>query len=247
MFSRLKKDFKTVLEKDPAVKNILEVLLCYPGLHAVWIHRLAHWFYTKKEYVTARIISQIGKFITGIEIHPGAKISSRFFIDHGSGVVIGETAEIGENCLIYQGVVLGGTSLKKEKRHPTLMENVVVGAGAIILGPVIIGDNARIGAGAVVITDVPAGATAVGVPAKIGLGFSNVEIKILEHGKLPDPVADAIRFVISGQDELEKRIKNLETLEGVKSHIDKVVEEKKHEILKEFSKLTEIYDEGGGI
>ncbi|MFC2061934.1 serine O-acetyltransferase [Elusimicrobiota bacterium] len=248
MFKKLKNDINTVFEKDPAAKDLLEVLLCYPGLHALWMHRIAHWFYKKKEYVTARLISHIGKFITGIEIHPGAVIGSRFFVDHGSGVVIGETAEIGEDCLIYQGVVLGGTSLKKKKRHPTLKDNVVIGAGAIVLGPVILGNNSRVGAGAVVITDVPDGATAVGVPAKVGLGFSGEDIESLEHGKLPDPVADAVRYVIKEQDKLEERIGKLETLEGVKSHIDQVLNEKKKEILKEFSGNTDNeYSSGGGI
>lgn len=247
MFKKIKSDIETVFKKDPAAKNLLEVLLCYPGLHAIWIHRIAHWFYKKKEYVMARIISHISKFFTGIEIHPGTKIGSEFFIDHGSGVVIGETTEIGSNCLIYQGVVLGGTSLKKKKRHPTLLDNVVIGAGAIVLGPVTIGNNARIGAGAVVINDIPAGSTAVGVPAKVGLGFSDIEIKSLEHGKLPDPVAEAVRYVIKEQDKLEDRIKKLESLEGVKSHIDKVMEEKKEEILNEFSLNIKKYIEKGDI
>ncbi|MFW6134515.1 MAG: serine O-acetyltransferase [Elusimicrobiota bacterium] len=238
MFKRIKQDIKTVFEKDPAAKNFFEVVTCYPGLHAIWLHRMAHWFYKNKEYIAARLISHINRFITGIEIHPGAKIGPKFFIDHGSGVVIGETTEIGEDCLIYQGVVLGGTSLEKKKRHPTLENNVVVGAGAVILGPVKIGRNARIGAGAVVVTDVPAETTAVGVPAKVGLGFSAEDIEALEHGKLPDPVAEAVKYVISEQDEINKRIEKLETLEGVKSHIDKVMEDKKREILEEFSSET---------
>ncbi len=247
MFKKIKSDIETVFKKDPAAKSLVEVILCYSGLHALWLHRIAHWFYKKREYVMARIISHISKFFTGIEIHPGAKIASEFFIDHGSGVVIGETTEIGFNCLIYQGVVLGGTSLKKGKRHPTLQDNVVIGAGAIVLGPVIIGSNARIGADAVVISDIPGGSTAVGIPAKVGLGFSSIEIKALEHGKLPDPVADAVRYVIKEQDKLEDRIKKLESLEGVKSHIDKVMEEKKEEILKEFSLNIKKYIKKGNI
>ncbi|RLD16447.1 MAG: serine O-acetyltransferase, partial [Caldiserica bacterium] len=189
-FKTLKEDIETVFKKDPAAKNVIEVILCYPGLHAIWLHRIAHWFYKRKEYTMARIISHINRFLTGIEIHPGAKIGRRVFIDHGAGVVIGETSEIGNDCLLYQGVVLGGVSLKKEKRHPTLKENVVVGAGAVILGPVVIGKGARIGAGAVVITDIPEGATAVGVPARIGLGFTAKEIHELAHNKLPDPLQD---------------------------------------------------------
>lgn len=213
MFKTLKEDIQTVFAKDPAAKNRLEVILCYPGLHAVWLHRIAHWFYKKKIYTIARIISHINRHITDIEIHPGAKIGRRFFIDHGMGVVIGETAEIGDDVLMYQGVVLGGTSLEKKKRHPTLGNNVVVGTGAIVLGAVNIGDNARIGAGSVVINDVPPGATVVGVPGRIGLGFSVKEIQALEHSKLPDPIADAIQFVMKRQGQLEERIKKLESLD----------------------------------
>ncbi len=169
MFERLKEDIQTIFTKDPAVKNTLEAILCYPGLHAIWFHRIAHWFYEKRIYTIARIISHISRHFTGIEIHPGAKIGRRVFIDHGMGVVIGETAEIGDDVLMYQGVVLGGTSLEKKKRHPTIGNNVVIGAGAIVLGAVNIAENARIGAGSVVISDVPSGATVVGVPGRIGL------------------------------------------------------------------------------
>ncbi len=210
MFKRIKEDIKVVFEKDPAAKNILEVLLCYPGLHAIWFHRIAHFFYKKKFFTIARIISHISRHFTGIEIHPGAEIGRRVFIDHGMGVVIGETAKIGDDVLIYQGVVLGGVSLKKEKRHPTVGNNVVIGAGAIVLGPVSIGDNSRIGAGSVVVNDVPPNATAVGIPAKIGLGFTKEEIEKLEHGKLPDPIADAIRSLYDEILVLEERIKTLE-------------------------------------
>jgi len=209
MFKTLKEDIQNIFSKDPAAKNTLEVVLCYPGLHAVWFYRIAHWFYRKKMYTVARIISHISRLVTGIEIHPGAKIGRRFFIDHGMGVVIGETTEIGDNVLMYQGVVLGGTSLEKKKRHPTLENNVVIGAGAIVLGAINIGDNARIGAGSVVVADVPPNATVVGVPGRIGMGFSAKEIQALEHGKLPDPVADAIRFVMEEQEKLKKRIKKI--------------------------------------
>jgi serine O-acetyltransferase len=212
MFERLKEDIKTVFEKDPAAKNIIEVILCYPGLHAIWLHRIAHFFYKKRLWTIARLISHISRHLTGIEIHPGAKIGRRFFIDHGMGVVIGETTEIGDDVLMYQGVVLGGVSLKKEKRHPTIGNNVVIGAGAIILGPVVIGDNSRIGAGSVVVRDIPANSTAVGVPARIGLGFTKEEIEKLEHGKLPDPIADAIKFIHDEYTKLEERVKNLEKI-----------------------------------
>lgn len=235
MFKTIKKDIRTVFEKDPAAKNILEVILCYPGLHALWFHRIAHFFYKRKEYVIARLISHISRWITGIEIHPGATIGGKFFIDHGMGVVIGETTEIGNNCLLYQGVVLGGTSPEKKKRHPTLGDNVVVGAGATLLGAIKIGENARVGAGSVVLSDIPPGATVVGIPGRVGLGFSGKEIQALEHSKLPDPVADAIRLVLKEQDLLEKRLSKLENLEGVTGEIDKYVEKKKKEIEKEFT------------
>ena len=226
MFKTLKEDIQNIFAKDPAAKNTLEVVLCYPGLHAMWLHRIAHWFYRKKMYTIARIISHINRHITDIEIHPGAKIGRRFFIDHGMGVVIGETSEIGDDVLMYQGVVLGGTSLEKKKRHPTLENNVVIGAGAIVLGAINIGDNARIGAGSVVVTDVPPNATVVGVPGRIGMGFSAKEIQALEHGKLPDPIADAIRFVMKEQEKLKERIKKLEKLEKITKHIDKRVEKR---------------------
>jgi len=239
MFKTITEDIRTVFEKDPAAKNFLEVILCYPGLHALWFHRIAHFFYKNKEYVIARLISHISRWITGIEIHPGAAIGRKFFIDHGMGVVIGETTEIGNNCLLYQGVVLGGTSMEKKKRHPTLGDNVVVGAGATLLGAIRVGDNARIGAGSVVLTDVPPGATVVGIPGRIGLGFSGKEIRALEHSKLPDPVADAIRLVLREQDLLEKRLAKLENLEGVTGEIDKYIDKKKKEIEKEFTEEKE--------
>ena len=171
MFKALREDIKNVFAKDPAAKNTLEVILCYPGLHAIWLHRIAHWFYKNKMYTIARIISHINRFITGIEIHPGAQIGRRFFIDHGMGVVIGETAEIGDDVLMYQGVVLGGKSLEKKKRHPTLGNNVTIGAGAIVLGALNIGDNAKIGAGTVVVKDIPPNSTVMGVPGKISKEF----------------------------------------------------------------------------
>jgi len=248
MFETLKEDIQNIFAKDPAAKNTLEVVLCYPGLHVVWFYRVAHWFYRKKIYTIARIISHIGRFITGIEIHPGAKIGRRFFIDHGMGVVIGETSEIGDDVLMYQGVVIGGTSLEKKKRHPTLENNVVIGSGAIVLGAINIGDNARIGAGSVMVTDVPPNATVVGVPGRIGMGFSAKEIQTLEHGKLPDPIADAIRFVMKEQGKLEERIKKMETLEGIARHIDEHIEKRKKEIESAFfGKGKEEFNKGAGI
>ncbi|UCH07881.1 MAG: serine O-acetyltransferase [Deltaproteobacteria bacterium] len=214
MFERIREDINTVFAKDPAARSILEVLTCYPGLHALWLHRIAHFLWEHKFFFVARLISHMSRFIDGIEIHPGAKIGRRFFIDHGMGVVIGETTEIGHDVLLYQGVVLGGTSLEKKKRHPTLGNNVVVGAGAIILGDITIGNSARIAAGSVVIRDVPPEATVVGVPGKIGKKSSSKEILALEHGNLPDPIADAIQFVLKEQKKLEERIRQLESKEN---------------------------------
>jgi len=234
MFNTIREDISTIFHRDPAAKSWLEVVTCYPGLHALWFHRLAHSLFKARFYLVARLVSHFARFLTGIEIHPGATIGRRFFIDHGMGVVIGETAEIGDDILIYKGVVLGGTSLEKKKRHPTVGNNVVIGSNAIVMGAINIGFNSRIGAGSVVIHDVPANATAVGVPARVGLGFSASEIEQLEHGKLPDPIADAIRFVIKEQEKLEERLKKVESKEGLTAEIDKYLEIRKDEIKKEF-------------
>lgn len=195
MFKTLREDIQTVFTKDPAARSVAEVILCYPGLHALWFHRLAHFLWQHKLKLLARTLSHINRFLTGIEIHPGAKIGRRFFIDHGAGVVIGETSEIGDNVLLYQGVVLGGTTLEKRKRHPTLGNNVEMGSGAIALGPITIGDGARIGSGSVVIKSVPPGATVVGIPGKT-VEDRRKPLMDLEHGKLPDPVAEAIKLVL---------------------------------------------------
>ena len=204
MFGRLKEDIKTIFERDPAAKSYLEVILCYPGLHAVICHRIAHGLYRRRLYVTARLISQISRFFTGIEIHPGAAIGRRFFIDHGSGIVIGETTEIGDDVTLYQGVTLGGTGKDKGKRHPTIGNNVTIGSGAKILGPISIGHNDKIGAGAVVVRCIPPNSTAVGVPAHVvrkdGIDETYVD---LNHTDIPDPLEDEIR-------ELEKRVRELE-------------------------------------
>ncbi len=240
MFNRLKEDIQTVFEKDPAAKGIVEVLSCYPGLHAVWFHRTARWFWTHKMRFLGRLISHMGRFVTGVEIHPGAVIGRRFFIDHGMGVVIGETSEIGEDVLMYQGVVLGGTSLGKQKRHPTIGDGVVIGTGATMLGPITIGDKARVGAGSVVVGDVPPGATVVGVPGRVGLGFTSEEMTALEHGKLPDPIADAVRLIMSSQDRLAGRLENLEKIAGVEDHETPDIDEKRRQI-------EETFSSGGGI
>ena len=210
MFERLKEDIQTVLARDPAARNSFEVVFCYPGLHALWGYRIAHFFWRHRTFVLARFISHIARFLTGIEIHPGAEIGRRFFIDHGMGVVIGETTEIGKDVLLYQGVVLGGTSLKKKKRHPTIENNVVVGAGAIILGAITIGEGVKIGSGAVVLKSVPAGRTVVGIPGRI-VEEPKKPVIDLEWGKLPDPVADALKRIVETQEKLEERIKKLES------------------------------------
>ncbi|MBU2530281.1 MAG: serine O-acetyltransferase [Elusimicrobia bacterium] len=187
-------DLKTVFIKDPAAKSFLEVLFCYPGLHAIWLHRAAHKLWSWKLYFFARFISHISRGLTGIEIHPGATIGRRFFIDHGMGVVIGETTEIGDDVLIYQGVVLGGTSLEKKKRHPTIGHDVVIGAGAIILGAINIGAHARIGAGSVVLKDVPANSTMFGALAHSSRGGST-DASLLDHNKVRDFYEDEIALI----------------------------------------------------
>jgi serine O-acetyltransferase len=209
MFRNMREDILTVFQKDPAARTTLEVLLCYPGLHALWVHRVAHYLWRHKLRLLARMLSHISRFLTGIEIHPGAKIGRRCFIDHGSGVVIGETSEIGDDVLIYQGVVLGGTTLEKKKRHPTLGNGVEMGSGAIALGPITIGDGARIGSSSVVIKSVPAGVTVVGIPGRV-VTKREKPLLDLEHGKLPDPVAEAVRLVLKDQRKLEERLKRLE-------------------------------------
>jgi serine O-acetyltransferase len=214
MFKRIKADIENVFKKDPAARSVLEVLVCYSGLHALWGYRISHFLWTHQCKFPARCLSQFARFMTNIEIHPGAVIGKRFFIDHGAGVVIGETAEIGDNVLMYQGVVLGGTSLNKGKRHPTIKNNVIIGSGAIILGPITVGNNAKIGSGSVVVKPVPEGATVVGVPGKIVEDHHSVKID-LEHGRLPDPVAEAIKLVLDGQKDLEERMESVEKTCGL--------------------------------
>jgi len=229
MFKRLKEDIQTVFAKDPAARSVLEVIVCYPGLHAIWMHRIANFFWRHKFFFTGRFISHINRWLTGIEIHPGAKIGRRFFIDHGMGVVIGEPAEVGDDVLLFQGVGVGGRSFEKKKRHPTLGNNVVVGAGAKILGQLNIGDGAKIGAGSVILSDVPPGATAVGIPGKVKMGLSAKLMEDIEYGKLPDPLVSAIRFIREEQEKLEKRIKDLESQDGKPLESEKNLERKKGE------------------
>jgi serine O-acetyltransferase len=210
IFKRIKEDIETVFERDPAARSVLEVILCYPGLHAVWLHRIAHWFWNHRLKLLARIISHFSRWLTGIEIHPGAKIGRRFFIDHGMGVVIGETAEIGDDVTIYHQVTLGGTSTKKGKRHPTIGNNVVIGAGAKILGPVKVGDNCKIGANSVVIKNVPPNSTVVGIPGKVVKREGITPTKVdLEHGKLPDPVMESLKQILEIVHDLELEVKTI--------------------------------------
>ena len=204
-------DVTTAFKKDPAAKSIVEVLTSYPGIQAVLLHRIAHFFWRLQLPFVPRYISGISRQITGIDIHPGAKIGRNFFIDHGTGVVIGETAEIGDNVTIYQGVTLGGIHLKDEKRHPTLGNNIVVGAGAKLLGPIVIGDNVKVGSNSVVTKDVPANCIVVGVPGRIIQNGENVseQIKSLSHEILPDPVLKLIQQLESRITELEIQTKQV--------------------------------------
>jgi len=228
MFKLLKEDISTVFARDPAARGLLEVILLYPGLHALWLHRLAHFLWRHKLHLLGRFISHISRFLTGVEIHPGAKIGRRFFIDHGMGVVIGETAEIGDDVLMYQGVVLGGTSLEKRKRHPTIKKNVVIGAAAILLGPITVGEGARIGANSVVVKSVPPGATVVGVPGR-AVEEERPPAVDLEHGKLPDPIEEVIKQVLERQGKLEERLRELEALLRVTATSSESKEEDKHQ------------------
>lgn len=216
MFKGIKKDINAIRERDPAARNSLEVLLLYPGLHSIILHRPAHWLYNRKVFFPARLISQFSRFLTGIEIHPGAKMGRGVLIDHGSGVVIGETAEVGDNCTIYQGVTLGGTGKEKGKRHPTLGKNVLVGSGAKILGPFTVGDGAKVASNAVVLQPIPPEATAVGVPARVVSikGKKISEKDRLDHVHTPDPVSQEICRL---QLEINRMRKRVEALEAEKA------------------------------
>jgi len=206
LITSIRKDIKAVFDHDPAARSVLEVLLAYPGFHARQFHRLAHTLYRWHIPVLPRLISHLSRFLTGIEIHPGAKIGDGFFIDHGMGVVIGETSEIGDNVTLYQGVTLGGTSQQKTKRHPTLGNNVIVGVGAQLIGAITIGDNTKIGAGSVVINSVPANATVVGVPGRV-ITMRNPDTDTVE--RLPDPVWEKLEALERRIAELEERLAKL--------------------------------------
>ncbi|NJR39663.1 MAG: serine O-acetyltransferase [Leptolyngbyaceae cyanobacterium CSU_1_4] len=208
MLKTLAADFQIIFERDPAARSKLEVLFCYPGFQALVFHRFAHWLHRLHLPLVARLISHVARFLTGIEIHPGASIGQGVFIDHGMGVVIGETAIIGDYALIYQGVTLGGTGKECGKRHPTLGENVVVGAGAKVLGNIQIGNNARIGAGSVVLRDVPADCTVVGIPGRI-VYRAGERVGPLEHGRMPDSEAQVIRALVDRIEALEQQVQGL--------------------------------------
>lgn len=219
MFSRIREDIRAFYDKDPAAKSNLEIILAYPGFHAVVLHRLAHRLYLRRVPVLPRLVSHFGRFVTGIEIHPGAQLGRRLTIDHGMGIVIGETAEVGDDVLLYQGVTLGNARFQRGKRHPTVGNNVVVGAGAKILGPITIGDGARVAAGAVVVNDVPPHTTAAGVPAK-AIQYHNPdtgETRRLEQ--MPDPEGDEIRALRDRVSELEERLAALERHDTVPDEI----------------------------
>lgn len=208
MIRALRADFKIVFERDPAARNWLEVLFCYPGLQSLMFHRVAHWLWNLGLPFIPRFLSHISRFITGIEIHPGATIGKGVFIDHGMGVVVGETAIVGDYCLIYQGVTLGGTGKESGKRHPTLGENVVVGAGAKVLGNIQIGNNVRIGAGSVVLREVPSDCTVVGVPGRV-VYRAGERVGPLDHDRLPDSEAQVIRALVDRIEALEEQLEDL--------------------------------------
>ena len=237
MFERIKEDIEMVMLRDPAARSKLEIFLTYPGLHAMWWYEIAHWFWIRNHLFTGRFISALARLLTGIEIHPGAKIGKRVFIDHGMGVVVGETAIVGDDVLIYQGVVLGGTSLERKKRHPTIGSGVVIGSGAKIIGDISIGDCSKVGAGSVVLKSAPPGSTIVGIPGR------NVKEKRkcaidLDHGELPDPIAEVIRLILQRQDEMEMQLKAL-GLSTTTVNVDELFNKK--------SEIEEIFSEGAGI
>lgn len=216
MFRAIREEIDTIFEQDPAAKSVLEIVLLYPGFHAILLHRLAHKLFKAGVPFLPRFISQLSRFLTGIEIHPGAKIGRRLFIDHGSGVVVGETAEIGDCVLLYQGVTLGGTGKERGKRHPTLGNHIVVGTGAKVLGNITIGDHVKIGAGSVVIRSVPDHSTVVGIPGRVVR--TKTDNEVLEHGRLPDPEGQAIDDLTRRIEQLERELRELRQEDLSKRH-----------------------------
>lgn len=245
MFDHIKEDINAAFHNDPAARSKLEVALCYPGIHALWLHRISHSLWKSGWTLLARFISHVNRFLTGIEIHPAAVIGRGVFIDHGMGVVIGETAIVGDGCLIYKGVVLGGTTTEKTKRHPNLGKKVTVGSNACILGNITIGDCARIGSGSVVTKDVPPHATVVGVPGRVIKQLKRKESDVmLDHGELPDPIAEAIRIVLKENRLLKQRIQKLEDTLHLSNETDNGVSETDAEVMTIFMKN---YNDGDGI
>ena len=243
MWQTLKEDIQVVFQRDPAARNIWEVILTYPGFHAILIYRLAHRLWRSQLTTLARFVSHVGRFLTGIEIHPGAKIGRRFFIDHGMGVVIGETSEIGDDVTLYQGVTLGGTSTERIKRHPTIEESVTIFSGAKVLGPVTVGRHSRVGAGSVLVTSVPPHSTVVGVPGRV----VKIEAKHTATGKaiidlnsadLPDPVQRALTSALEQVERLEKRVSELSARQGG-------LEEKQAEDTEALRKMKELIKNSG--
>ena len=218
MFKQIREDIHAVFDRDPAAKNTIEVVLCYPGLHAIWAHRISHYLYERQYFVLARLVSHVARFLTGIEIHPGATIGKGFFIDHGMGTVIGETTEIGRNVTVYQGVTLGGTGKEKGKRHPTIGDNVVVATGAKILGSFTVGNDSKIGAGSVVLSEVPPHSTVVGIPGRVVYRFGKkvdacediVDPDNLAHNNLPDPVEEMLRCLQQHLNRLDEKVNRME-------------------------------------
>ena len=218
MLKQIREDIHAVFDRDPAAKNTIEVVLCYPGLHAIWAHRISHYLYERQYFVLARLVSHVARFLTGIEIHPGATIGKGFFIDHGMGTVIGETTEIGRNVTVYQGVTLGGTGKEKGKRHPTIGDNVVVATGAKILGSFTVGNDSKIGAGSVVLSEVPPHSTVVGIPGRVVYRFGNkvdacediVDPDNLAHNNLPDPVEEMLRCLQQHLNRLDEKVNRIE-------------------------------------
>lgn len=237
MFERVKEDLEMVMLRDPAAGSKIEIFLTYPGLHAIWFYLIAHWFWLLNHSFIASIISALCRLLTGVEIHPGATIGRRVFIDHGMGVVIGETAEVGDDVLIYQGVVLGGTSLERKKRHPTIGNGVVIGSGAKVIGNIKIGDCSKIGAGSVVLKPAPMGSTIVGIPGRNVKQERKCAID-LDHGELPDPIADVIKLILDRQDEMENQIRAL----GISTSVIEM-----NKLFQRKSEFEEIFCEGAGI
>ena len=210
MFGKMKEDIQCIFDQDPAARSVFEVILTYSGLHAIWSHRIAHALFNMNLLFLARAVSQISRFFTGIEIHPGATIGRRLFIDHGMGIVIGETCEIGNDVTIYQGVTLGGTGKEKGKRHPTLEDNVLVATGAKVLGSITIGENSKVGAGSVVLKDVPANSTVVGIPGRVVVANGVKVNRKLDHQDMPDPIADKCDSLENKISQLQERLNELE-------------------------------------